>query len=286
MILSEALYLAANILNQAEVDDAFFEAQSLLCHILGISKTQLHSELKRTLTQAEADRLGHYIQRRLLHEPTAYILERCEFYGNDFYINHHALIPRPETELLVEKAIELVRSHPPSGNHLTIADIGTGSGNIAISLALALPQARIYATDISASALRVAEANCQLHKLDGQVKLPQGNLLEPLPEPVDVIVANLPYIKDGDLKALSPEIVNFEPPIALAGGKDGLDKIRDILAQISGGICPGSCLLLEIGQGQSKAVSSLINSYLPQARVELFPDLGGIDRVVKVVFPL
>jgi release factor glutamine methyltransferase len=181
----------------------------------------------------------------------------------------------------VEKAIEFAQQCSPSGKQLTIADIGTGSGAIAISLALALPQAEIYATDISALALEVAEINCQRHKLDSQVELLHGDLLEPLPEPVDVIVANLPYIKDCELRTLSPEIINFEPMIALAGGEDGLDKIRQLLYHVLEKIRPKGCLLLEIGQDQDKVVTSLINSYLPQASVELIPDLSRINRVVK-----
>jgi release factor glutamine methyltransferase len=125
--------------------------------------------------------------------------------------------------------------------------------------------------------------NCQRHNLDSQVELLQGDLLQPLPEPVDVIVANLPYIKDSELKVLSPEIINFEPVIALAGGEDGLDKIRCLLAQAPSKICPEGCLFLEVGQDQDKAASSIINNYFPQASIELIPDLSGINRVVKVM---
>jgi len=284
MTLSQALYLATTILGQAKIEDSSFEAQLLLCYVLGVSKAQLFSQWGRRLTGAELDRLEHYIQRRLLHEPIAYVLQSGEFYGIEFYLDSRVFIPRPETELLVEKTIEFAHLHSHRGNHFSIADIGTGSGNIAISLALTLPQARIYATDISAPALQVAETNCKRYKLDGRVKLLQGNLLEPLHEPVDIIVANLPYIKDADLETLSPEIVNFEPALALAGGRDGLDKIHSLLTQIPGKICPGGCFLLEIGQGQDKAVSSLINSYFPQTKLELFPDLSGIYRAVKSVF--
>jgi release factor glutamine methyltransferase len=183
----------------------------------------------------------------------------------------------------VEKAVELAHhiSHPEK--QITIADIGTGCGAIAVSLALALPQAKIYATDISASALQVAEINCRRHAVNGQVKLLQGNLLEPLPPPLDMIVANLPYIKNCESKDLSPEIINFEPTIALAGGKNGLDKIQQMLEQMPGKLDYGACFLLEIGQGQGEIATSLVNSYFPQASIELISDLGGIDRVVKVI---
>jgi len=283
MTLSEALRSASNILSTAEIEDALVEAELLLCHILGVSKAQLYSQPERLLTAEEAGHLQQLVQRRLLREPTAYILERCEFYGFDFYLDRRVLIPRPETELLVEKAIEFVSPRLSAESGFIIADIGTGCGAVAISLALSLPEVRIYATDISDSALQVASVNCQRHKVGGRVKLLQGDLLEPLPEPVDVIVTNLPYIRDCELQKLAPEITDYEPVIALSGGEDGLDKIRCLLHQAPGKIRPGGCLLLEVGQGQDEAVSSIINSHFPQAGVELIPDLSGINRVMKAM---
>jgi len=288
MILSEALQSATKTLLRTRIGDASVEAEFLLGHVLGMSRTQLYTEPERVLTSAETKHLWHLVQRRLDHEPTAYILGHCEFYGIEFCIDLHTFIPRPETELLVEKAVELAHriSHP--GKQIAIADVGTGCGVIAISLALTLPQAKIYATDISASALQVAEINCQRHGVNSQVELLQGNLLEPLPQPVDMIVANLPYIKDCEFEDLSLEIRNFEPTIALAGGEDGLDKIQQMLEQMSSK--PSTqrsgcsvCFLLEIGQGQGEMVTSLIKSYFPQAGIELISDMGGIERVVKVI---
>jgi release factor glutamine methyltransferase len=283
VILREALQSATKTLHRAGIADAFVEAELLLGHVLGMSKTQLYTEPERSLTSAETEHLWRLVRRRLDHEPTAYILEHCEFYGIDFYIDCHTFIPRPETELLVEKAIELGYrvSHP--GKQITIAEVGTGCGAITISLALALPQAKIYATDISVSALQVAEINCQRHRVDSRVEFLQGNLLEPLPQPVDMIVANLPYIKDCEFKDLSPEIIDFEPMIALGGGQDGLDKIQQMLEQMPGKLNYGACFLLEIGQGQGEMATSLISSYFPQASIELISDLGGIPRVVRAV---
>lgn len=283
MTLSEALWSASHTLSVAGIDNASIEAEILLCHVLGISKTQLYAQSEKSLTSTEISNLQCLMQRRLVREPIAYILKRCEFHGTEFYIDRRVLIPRPETELLVEKAIEFAHHLSPQRNQFTIADIGTGSGAIAISLSLALAQAKTYATDISDSALQVASINCQHYKLNGRLTLLPGNLLEPLPEPVDMVVANLPYIKNCELKTLSPEIIDFEPVIALAGGEDGLDNITSLLAQIPEKIHSEGCLFLEIGQGQDKAVTSLINSYLPEASVELFPDLSGINRVAKVV---
>jgi len=283
VILREALHSVAQTLRKTGIADASVEAELLLGHVLGMSKTQLYTETERGLASAEIKHLWRLVQRRLDHEPTAYILGHCEFYGTDFYVDCHTLIPRPETELLVEKAVELAQRIFHPGKQTTIADIGTGCGAIVVSLALALPQAKIYATDISASALRVAEINCQRHTVNSQVELLQGNLLEPLPQPVDMVIANLPYIKNYEFKDLNPEIRNFEPTIALAGGKNGLDKIQQMLEQMPKKLNYRACFLLEIGQGQGELVTSLINSYFPQANIELIPDLGGIERVVKVI---
>ncbi|MFW6118179.1 MAG: peptide chain release factor N(5)-glutamine methyltransferase [Chloroflexota bacterium] len=283
MILSEALQSTTQTLLRTRIADASVEAELLLGHVLGISKTQLYTEPERALTSAEINHLGRLVRRRLDHEPTAYVLGHCEFYGIEFCVDCHTFIPRPETELLVEQALEFAHHILAQGKQTTIADVGTGCGATAVSLALALPQAKIYATDISASALRIAVMNCRRHGTNSQVELLQGNCLEPLSQPVDIIVANLPYIKDCEFGDLSPEIRNFEPTIALAGGEDGVDKIQQMLEQIQGKLNYGACFLLEIGQGQGEMVTSLIKSYFPQAIIELIPDLSGIERVVKVI---
>ena len=286
MILSQALQSITQTLCGAKVADASVEAELLLGHVLGMSRTGLYTEPERSLTSTETERLHDLVRRRLDREPAAYILGHCEFYGIDFYVDSRTLIPRPETELLVEKAVELARRIAHQGEQTAMADIGTGCGAIAVSLALALPQAKIYATDISPSALSVAEVNCRRHGVSSQVELLQGNLLEPLPQAVDVIVANLPYVKDCEVVDLSPEIREHEPTIALAGGRDGLDKIREMLEQVQGkrgAHCWGSvCLLLEIGQGQGEMVTSLVNDCFPGASIGLISDPGGIERVVKV----
>jgi release factor glutamine methyltransferase len=283
MIVREALQSITQTLHRARIADASVEAELLLGQVLDMSKTQLYTKPERGLTATETERLRHLVERRLDHEPTAYILGHCEFYGIDFYVDSHTFIPRPETELLVEKAVELAQHISRRRKQITIADVGTGCGAVAISLALALPEAKIYATDISASALEVAAVNCRRHGIDGQVELLQGNLLEPLPRVVDMVVANLPYIRDCEFKDLSPEIRNYEPAIAWAGGEEGLDKIREMLEQMRGQLSRQACFLLEIGQGQDKWVRSLVEKHFPEASIELIADLGGIERVVKVV---
>jgi release factor glutamine methyltransferase len=283
VILREALQSTTQTLCRAGIADASVEVELLLGYVLGMSKTQIYTEPERSLTSVETEHIRHLIRCRLDHEPAAYILGHWEFYGIDFCIDCHTFIPRPETELLVEKAVELAQRISHQGEQITIADIGTGCGAIAVSLALALPQAKIYATDVSAAALQVAEINCRRHGVNSQVKLLQGNLLESLPQPVDMIVANLPYIKNCEFGDLSPEIRDYEPTMALAGGEDGLDRIKQVLEQMPGKLSYGACFLLEIGQGQGEMVTSLIKNYFPEGSIELIPDLGGIERVVKVV---
>jgi release factor glutamine methyltransferase len=150
-------------------------------------------------------------------------------------------------------------------------------------LGLNLPQAEIYATDISASALEVALFNCQKYRVGNRIHLLHGDMLKPLPEPVDLIVANLPYIKQSELRQMSS--ANFEPLLALNGGSDGLEKIQQLCCQVSSKLCPQGCLLLEFGQGQGRAVTALLRSLFPLAKIEVTPDLGGIDRIVSLTLP-
>lgn len=276
MTLKQALNRANGILAANNIEDAPLECRLLLRHALGISRIQLYTEFNDELAPSQEETFWNLIKRRLCGEPTAYITGHREFYGLDFYVNPNVLIPRPESELLVENAIKLAQNYPVS----IIAEIGTGCGAIAISLAKSLPQAKIYATDISASALDVALFNCQKHGVVNSVFLLQGDMLEPLPEPVDLIVANLPYVKQSDLRQVNP--ANFEPPLALNGGSDGLEKIHQLCCQVSGRLCPQGCLLLEIGQGQGRAITTFLHSLFPSAKIEISPDLGGIDRMVSL----
>ena len=280
MILRETLQSTRRTLCGAGIPDAAVEAELLMGHLLRMSRTQLYTQPEKDLTMAERDRLRDLVRRRLDREPAAYIVGCREFYGVDFLVDCRTLIPRPETELLVERAIEAARCMRGPERRITIADIGTGCGAVAISLALAMPWAEIYATDASASALQVAEMNCRRHAVDGQVRLLHGNLLEPLPQPVDMVVANLPYVKDDELGDLAPEIRYYEPMLALAGGEDGLDVIRKLLEQMPGKISGQACFLLEVGEGQAHMTASLVRGYFPEASVGLITDLAGIERVV------
>ncbi len=282
MQLQVALAQAATVLENAGIEEPRLDAEILLAHALGITRAQLHAYLQHQLSSTELGRYRQFTERCARHEPVAYILGHKEFYGLDLFVDNRVLIPRPETELLVEKAIEISKRRLADGDQLVIADVGTGSGAIAISLAVHLPQALVYATDASREALEVAACNCRRHGVGDRVRLLQGHLLEPLPEPADLIAANLPYVSQAEWAQLPREISRYEPRESLDGGPDGLDHIRRLLAQAEGYLKPGGVVLLEIGATQGKAVAALAKRHFPAARVEIAQDYAGLDRVVMV----
>jgi len=275
----EALRWGEQALAPSALDTPRLDAEILLAYALGITRAQLHVHSQSQLSSTELAHYHRLIERRARSEPVAYIVGQKEFYGLDLFVDNRVLIPRPETELLVEKAIEI------SQRRAVVADIGTGSGAIAVSLAVHLPQALVYATDASSGALEVAARNCRRHRVEDRVHLLQGHLLEPLPEPVDLIVANLPYVSQAELAQLPPEINCYEPREALNGGLDGLDHIRRLLAQAGEHIRPGGVVLLEIGATQGEAAIALARRHLPAAKVEIVKDYAGLDRVVMVDTP-
>lgn len=274
MKASQALGRTATLLNSQQIEDALLEAEVLLRHALGQTRTEFFLHQEEPLEPAQEAALQQSLSRRLQGEPVAYILGQQEFFGLDFLVDRRVLIPRPESELLVEKALELGRRFRRIP---LLADTGTGSGNLAIALALNLPQAQIYATDISSDALEIARLNCQRHGVAERVWLLQGDLLSPLPQPVDIIVANLPYVA-GDSLPYGRGL--FEPAIALEAGRDGLDIIRRFLAQVPGKLRAGGSFLLEVGIGQGAKVKEMVSRQFPGSRVELVPDLARIPRVV------
>jgi len=240
----------------------------------------LYVRLEDNLSTKHAAALAELVDRRLKREPAAYILGHREFYGLDFYVDSGVLIPRPETETLVEEAITFARSNFPSCDPV-VADIGTGSGAIAVALARSLPKAGVCGVDISTRALDIAALNCIRHNV--RVELLAGDLLAPLSEPVDMIVANLPYIADGDMAGLSAEIREYEPGVALAGGEDGLDIVRRLIADAPQRLKPGGAVLVEVAPAQVDALKTWAGALGPWAQVEPVSDAGGFARAVKLV---
>jgi len=271
--LRQALTKARDTLVKSNVEDASLEGEILLRYLLAIDRAGLYSDLDRELSPRQKKEFAGLLERRLSGEPAAYITGHREFYGLDFEVDQHVLIPRPETELLVELALKTARSH----NMTKSADIGTGCGAIAISLAVHLPGAVLYATDISPEALEVARDNLKKHSVANRVILLRGDLLEPLEKPVDMIVANLPYVKEADLPPNGRE-----PRPALDGGKDGLDVIKNMCRQAGGKLHTRGSLLLETGQGQPEMVVAILCKAFPAAAIEVHKDLAGIERAVSL----
>jgi release factor glutamine methyltransferase len=278
----DALKWATRELSLAGVPSPRLDAEVLLAFLLGWNRARLYARPEFVLSEEQRLAFVGLAHRRQRREPVPYIVGRREFYDLDFAVDRRVLIPRPETEVLVERALETARSLQRHHPHLVLADVGTGSAIVAVSLAVHLPNATVYATDSSAEALQVAQLNVARHGGTGRVRLLLGKLLEPLPEPVHIIAANLPYVPTGDLATVAPDVSQYEPLGALDGGADGLESIRTLLAQVPQHLLPGGAVLLEIGADQGAAVVGLVESYLPGARVELYQDYAGLDRVVRI----
>jgi len=274
--LNQVLAQVRDVLATNSIEDASLEGEILLRQALGIDRVRLYANLNSELSAEQENDFWHLVQRRLSGEPTAYIAGHREFYGLDFFVDRRVLIPRPETELMVEEAIRLAQTH----NIATVADIGTGCGAIAISLAVNLPRIKIYASDVSAGALEVARLNCEKHGVAGRIQLLRGDILAPLAEPVDLILANLPYVTEQEVSTSA--LADFEPRLALDGGSDGLDGIRRLCEQAADRLNPQGGMLLEIGWGQGRVVTSLIRRHFPSALLEVIPDLQGMERVISL----
>jgi release factor glutamine methyltransferase len=286
MTLQKTLRKAVAELNSFKIADAHFEARILLGHVLKISAVEIYTKPDSNLSAESAELFSRLLQRRIEGEPTAYILNFKEFFGIDFFVDQRVLIPRPETELLVEETLKFFQEKTNNMSHCReqplIAEVGTGCGNIAISLALNNEYLNIFAVDSSIKALEVARLNCQRHRIGNRITFLHGKYLEAITCPVDIVVANLPYIRKSELPKLQSEILHFEPTLALDGGATGLDHITQLLAQIKERPIKPYGILLEIGAGQELSVSSLITALLPNCEFEFVSDLNGIKRVVKI----
>jgi release factor glutamine methyltransferase len=270
---------SADRLRLAGVEAAQLEADVLLAQALEVSRAWLLAHAFDSAPSARADTFRAFLRRRLDGEPLAYIVGTREFFGRSFAVDPRVLIPRPETELLVE---EVLTRWPRAR---VIADIGTGNGALAVTLALEMPSARVHAVDLSAGALAVARLNAERHGVSGRVRFHNGDLLAPLPEPVDVLVANLPYVSRRDMLALPPEVAR-EPSLALDGGDDdGLALYRRLFACVVPAMRPGGLIVAEIGSDQGECALELARRAVPGADAVILTDLAGLDRVVRVVLP-
>ena len=258
------------------------DARLLLQHILNQDHTYLITQSDRTLSAEEGRRYMTLVHRAVDGEPIPYLLGYAPFHGREFAVSPDVLIPRPETEILVETALDWVEKSGKSPGSLFIVDVGTGSGCIAVTMACLLPGARIIGIDRSKAALDVARQNAERHGAD-QLQLHQGELLEPIVGYPDLILANLPYVADHEWTALDDGVKLYEPDIALRGGLDGLDLIRQLIDQAQRQLALGGAMFLEIGWKQGPAVRLLAQSRFPSAEISVLPDYAGRDRVLGIV---
>ena len=278
MRIGESLARLSRRLSDQGIPDAGIEAEVLLRHVVGLERAEFFAALDEPLSRSNERQADKLLHRRLEGEPLAYIAGSREFYGLQFLIDRHVLVPRQETELLVDRALEWASTRP-TGERLRIADIGTGCGAIAIATARRLPDATVFATDVSAEALRVADANRRRHGLLDRVRLRQGDLLAALDGQVDLIVSNPPYIRTDDIPRLAAE-VRHEPLQALDGGPDGLRVTSRLIRRAPAYLGGDGCLLVEIAPEQLDRVTEMARRAMPKARVSFARDLLGLPRVV------
>ena len=258
------------------LENARLQAELLLAAVLGVKRLDLYLQFERPLDTSEVDRYREYVRQRLQRVPVQYITGVAAFRHLELAVTPSVLIPRPETEIIVDVALELL----PEGGR--ILDLCCGSGAIALSLAQEATAAEVVATDVSDAALEVAKANGQRCGLAERVEWHCGDLFAPLrgTEPFDLVAANPPYVRHDDLAQLAPDVRDHEPHLALDGGEDGLAYYRRIAEEAADFIRPGGYLLLEVGDGQSAAVEALLAQATRLTEVQIRPDLNRIPRVV------
>ncbi len=254
------------------------EAEILLSSLLGMSRASLFAHPEAELEPVERRTYAQWVMERAAHRPLPYITGEVEFYGLRFAVSEAVLIPRPETELLVEVALAWLAHHP----HAVGADVCTGSGCIAATLARFEAGVRFCATDISMEALRVAQANVRWLRVEDRVHLVQGDLLTMCRGPLDFIFSNPPYVATGEWEKLPPS-VRREPPVALLGGPDGLEVVRRLLAQAARRLRPGGLLLVEVGAQQGEAVLAMAQQHFPRSSIRMLRDLADRPRLLRVV---
>lgn len=277
MNISSTLSPAAEILKEAGVADPRREAASLLAFTLAKPSSFLIAHPEYELNNDEADQFNRFVARRANREPFQYITGRQEFYGLDFEVTPDVLIPRPETEILVETAIKELRKLDTP----TFCEIGVGSGCISVSILHNVPTATAVATDISKQAIAVTRRNAERHGVTDRLTFIEGDLFASIDQKFDMMVSNPPYIPDADLTDMQKEVRDFEPHNALFAGTDGLDIIRRIISEAPDHLNTGGLLLIEIGFGQSEILRDQVDPSI-WSKPDFIPDLQEIDRLLKI----
>jgi len=271
---------AAEVLEARGIEQPRLEAELLLAKVLGVSRLEIYLQHDRPLTESEIEAYRQAVRRRMRREPLQYITGEAPFRDLTLRVDRRVLVPRPETEVVVGAVLEWAAG--TRDGKCEALDIGTGSGAIALSLAAEGTFARIVATDVSGDAIDVARENARRLGLDTAVEFRRGSLWEPINpgERFDVIVSNPPYVAAPDRDGLAPEVREWEPPVALFAGDDGLDVIRELIAGAAERLRPGGLLAIEVGDGQASAVVAAMDATSHYARTWVVPDLAGRARVV------
>jgi len=253
------------------------DSRLLLAHVLQANHAYLIAHGDEVLTAVQETKFRAMINRAQQQEPIPYITGTAAFFDMDLIVTPAVLIPRPETEMLVERAAAWLKGQ----QHATIVDVGTGSGCIPIALARQFPQASVSAVDISADALKIARNNAATFA-PNRIQFHQGHLLRPISHPIDLITANLPYVTDTEWTLLDDGVKLHEPSLALRGGKDGLDLIRELLQHAVSKLSASGAIFLEIGWQQGPATQTLVSAVFPNAQIDLIQDYAGHDRIVGI----
>ena len=279
--MKEFLNWSIGFLNQAGIDSPRMEAEVLFAGALKLTREDIYSRPERILTESEKNILRNFVGRRALREPVAHIIGRKEFWSLDFKITPNVLIPRPETETLVETLLSL-NSKNPTNLPLNFLEIGTGSGAVAVVMAHEILNCRVTATDYSLEVLAVARLNAEKHGVSDKIDFVQSDMFLELPIALyDYIVSNPPYIQTSHLNGLMPDVINFEPKNALDGGGDGLDFYRKIIPESLNYLKKGGVISLEIGETQAQPIKNFFFSEGKYEEINIFQDYSGYDRVVS-----
>lgn len=283
--IQKLLNWTAEYLTDKGVDSPRLSADLLLSHTLGLKRIDLYTQFDKQVPQQQLNMLHDLVKRAGLHEPVAYLTGMTEFYSLELYITPDCLIPRPETELLVQRAIEYLRTR--SGIQY-VCDLCTGSGCIAVAIAKNFPEARVTATDISSAALAIAARNVEKHRLNEQIRMLCGDLFEPIIQQLDVnqfdlIVCNPPYVSTGEYEKLDKNVKDYEPESALLAGADGMDVYRRIIEKVYEFLKPSAALILEIGYSQGPAVRKLLEQNCDWAEIKIEKDPNDNDRIVTAI---
>lgn len=283
--IQKLLNWTAEYLTDKGVDSPRLSADLLLSHTLGLKRIDLYTQFDKQVPQQQLNMLHDLVKRAGLHEPVAYLTGMTEFYSLELDITADCLIPRPETELLVQRAIEYLRTR--SGIQY-VCDLCTGSGCIAVAIAKNFPEARVTATDISSAALAIAARNVEKHRLNEQIRMLCGDLFEPIIQQLDVnqfdlIVCNPPYVSTGEYEKLDKNVKDYEPESALLAGADGMDVYRRIIEKVYEFLKPSAALILEIGYSQGPAVRKLLEQNCDWAEIKIEKDPNDNDRIVTAI---